>query len=168
MDSWIPLIFIVLAVTLVIGPVMWLRPSKRQVALAKLRQKAASDGLSVRMAAIPESEGSGTAAVYYLPWQKSSGLSLGWGLERRSISHDLHFSGQWDWQGSTRPPQSAQPYIKEAIADMPEGYLALFANPAGLGIQWRETGGDVAYSKLLSLLRSTRSKIEPELRISAV
>ncbi len=44
MASWVPIVVIIFAVVLVIGPVMWLKPSSRDRKLAELRQRAGEEG----------------------------------------------------------------------------------------------------------------------------
>ncbi|MFC6635552.1 hypothetical protein [Microbulbifer taiwanensis] len=164
MSGWLPLIIILFAVALVLGPVMWLKPSERDRRLADLRGRAARSGMTVQMQALPAALGEGTAAVYYSRWQDSRRLQLGWILERQRVEHDMHFEGRWDWRNGRAAPQAAWEPLRQMLDQLPEGACALVASQNGLGIQWRETGGDSAFRSLESALGQFRPTIEEAIR----
>ncbi|MFC6979832.1 hypothetical protein [Microbulbifer taiwanensis] len=108
--------------------------------------------------------GEGTAAVYYSRWQDSRRLQLGWILERQRVEHDMHFEGRWDWRNGRAAPQAAWEPLRQMLDQLPEGACALVASQNGLGIQWRETGGDSAFRSLESALGQFRPTIEEAIR----
>ncbi|WP_181954058.1 hypothetical protein ACONUD_04320 [Microbulbifer harenosus] len=165
MSSWLPIIIIIFAVTLVIGPVMWLKPSSRDKKLADLRQRAASSGLKVQIQPLPESQGKGTAAVYFSQWRNPRRLQSGWGLELQRMPHDLNFDGVWDWRNKREAPEVAKPSLKELVSMLPADATAIFANDAGLGVQWQERSGDRGLDAILHALSAMRPVIEEAIRL---
>ncbi|MCK7597328.1 hypothetical protein M0G74_08595 [Microbulbifer sp. CAU 1566] len=164
MASWVPIVVIILAVALVIGPVMWLKPSSRDRKLAELRQGAASAGLKVQMQPLPASQGQGNAAVYFSQWRNPRRLQTGWGLELQRMSHEMHFDGLWDWRKGRQPPEAAMSPLKELVSLLPSDATAIFANDSGLGVQWRERSGDSGFKAIQEALASLRPVIEEAIR----
>ncbi|SDZ79113.1 hypothetical protein [Microbulbifer marinus] len=164
MSGWLPLIIIIFAVALVLGPVMWLKPNQRDRRLAKLRGSAAKAGMPVQMLPLPAAEGEGTAAVYYSRWEDARRLQLGWVLELQRVEHDMHFSGRWDWRNSRAAPKPAWEPLRQMLDQLPRDACAIVANQSGLGIQWQESGGDGAFSALQAVLDEFRPRIEEAIR----
>ncbi|WP_199775618.1 hypothetical protein [Microbulbifer pacificus] len=165
MASWLPIVLIVFTVALVIGPVMWLRPSGRDKKLAALRQRAASSGLKVQIQPLPESQGTGNAAVYFSQWRNPRRLQSGWALELQRMSHELNFDGVWDWRKKREAPAAAKSSLKELIAMLPADATAIFANDAGLGVQWHERSGDAGLDAIVHALSEVRPEIEEAIRL---
>ena len=164
MASWVPIVVIIFAVVLVIGPVMWLKPSSRDRKLAELRQKAAGAGLKVQMQSLPEALGQGTAATYFSQWRNPRRLSTGWALELQRMSHEMHFHGRWDWRKGRAAPEAAQAALNELIDLLPGDATAVFANDSGLGVQWRERTGDAGFTQVQDALAAQRPVIEEAIR----
>ena len=167
MASWLPIIAIIFAVVLVIGPVMWLKPSSRDRKLAELRQRAASAGLKVQMQTLPASQGVGNAAVYFAQWRNPRRLQTGWGLELQRMEHEMHFDGIWDWRNGRQAPEAAHAPLKELLGMLPADACAVYANDSGLGVQWGERSGDDGLSKVQDALTGMRPVIEEAIRLSA-
>ena len=166
MATWLPIVVIFFAVALVIGPVMWLKPSSRDRKLAELRQRAASSGFKVQMQPLPASQGQGNAAVYFSQWRNPRRLQTGWGLELQRMEHEMHFDGVWDWRNGREAPEAARSALKELLGMLPADVSAVYANDSGLGVQWRERSGDGGLSKLQEALTSMRPVIEEAIRQS--
>lgn len=164
MSGWLPLIIILFALALVVGPVMWLKPSARDRRLADLRGRAAKSGITVQMQALPAALGQGTAAVYYSRWQDKRRLQLGWRLELQRVEHEMHFAGRWDWRNGRAAPKPAWEPLRKMLDQLPGDACAVVASEGGLGIQWRESGGDAAYRALETALAEFRPTIEEAIR----
>lgn len=168
MSSWLPIVVIFFAVALVVGPVMWLKPSSRDKKLADLRQRAASSGLKVQLQPLPESQGTGSAAVYFSQWRNPRRLQSGWALELQRMSHELNFDGVWDWRKKREAPDAAKPSLRELIALLPKDATAIFANDAGLGVQWHERSGGPGLDAIIHALGTLRPVIEEAIRLPQV
>ncbi|MFD1217783.1 MULTISPECIES: hypothetical protein [Microbulbifer] len=164
MASWLPLVVIVLAVALVIGPVMWLKPSSRDRRLASLRQNATSAGLKVQMQALPAAEGTGTAAVYIAGWRNPRKLHTGWGLELQRMSHEMHFAGVWDWRNGRHAPPAAESALRDLLEKLPADATAVLCSDGGLGVQWKETSGEPGFKAIQHALSELRPIIEEAIR----
>ncbi|WP_323844060.1 hypothetical protein [Microbulbifer magnicolonia] len=164
MSGWLPLIIILFAVALVLGPVMWMKPSQRDRRLADLRGRAAKSGMVVQMKALPAALGKGTAAVYYSRWADSRRLQLGWILELQRVEHEMHFAGRWDWRNGRAAPQPAWEPLRQMLDQLPKDACAISAHHIGLGVQWQEGGGDGAFQALENALGEFRPTIEEAIR----
>ncbi|WP_346839886.1 hypothetical protein [Microbulbifer sp. SAOS-129_SWC] len=164
MAGWLPLIIILLAVVLVVGPVMWLKPSSRDRRLADLRQRAARAGMSVQMQPLPAALGEGSAAVYTQRWRDRRRLQLGWSLELQRMEHEMHFAGRWDWSGGRSAPEPAWEPLRELLAQLPRDACAVVASDSGLGVQWHEDSGESGMAALEGALPEFGPSIEEAIR----
>ncbi|WP_299593057.1 hypothetical protein [uncultured Microbulbifer sp.] len=164
MASWLPIVIIIFAVALVIGPVFWLKPSSRDRKLAELRQRAATSGLKVQIQALPDSQPKGNAAVYFSQWRNPRRLQAGWALELQRMAHEVNFDGVWDWRNGREAPQPAKAPLKELLGMLPADATAVYANDSGLGVQWHERSGDKGLAALQEALASMRPVIEEAIR----
>ncbi|MEX2962130.1 hypothetical protein [Microbulbifer sp. TYP-18] len=165
MASWLPLIIVLFALVLVVGPVMWIKPSRRDRDLAALRQRAAKAGMTVQMMPLPAALGEGSAAVYFGRWEDNRRLQTDWVLELQRVSHAMHFAGRWDWRNGRAAPQSARAALVEMLGVLPEDACAVVASRGGLGVQWRETSGDPGLAALEAALGRFRPLIEQAIRL---
>ncbi|MBN8431763.1 hypothetical protein JF535_12965 [Microbulbifer salipaludis] len=164
MASWLPIVIIIFAIALVIGPVVWLKPSSRDRKLAELRQRAAASGLKVQMQPLPKSQDTGNAAVYSAQWRNPRRLQTGWGLELQRMPHEMNFDGVWDWRNGREAPEVAKPPLKEFLEMLPADATAVYANDSGLGVQWRERSGNGGLAALQKALDTMRPVIEEAIR----
>ncbi|GAA5523479.1 hypothetical protein Maes01_00024 [Microbulbifer aestuariivivens] len=163
MSAWLPLLIIVFAVALVVGPVMWMKPSDRDRKLAGLRQRAIRAGMTVKMKPLPAVLGSGTAAVYFNRWEDPRRLDVGWNLELQRMTHDLHFYDRWDWVGKPAP-KAAWPLIRDLLQRLPEDACGVQSTNGGLGVQWQERSGDRGFEALSQSLTRLLPEIEEAIR----
>jgi hypothetical protein len=138
--SWPIVLIMLLVFAMLVGPVMMLKPSRRQQQLAALRQEAAQLGLSVEL----ETVGGRNLAAYQAQWpredeQKFSGE--GWALEKAEYAHEIHFDGHWQWRGSNVAPAPLHDLLHEALRSLPANIHTIEATRLGLRCAWTETGG---------------------------
>lgn len=92
----LPVIIIGLALCLVIGPIMLMRPSARQTFLAKLRQEAAQQQLSVAVSVWPERLNAPLGLMRYGLRQPRLPAHLGAAMwVREAYSHEVHLADYW-------------------------------------------------------------------------
>ncbi|MFA0811972.1 hypothetical protein [Microbulbifer epialgicus] len=167
MSEWLPVIIIGFAIALVLGPVMWLKPNQRDTRLANLRGRAAREGITVQIQALPPALDEGTAAVYYYRWSDRKRLQIGWALQRQRVEHELNFAGNWDWRNGRAAPRPAWKYLHQLVTSIPNDSCAIIATDIGLGVQWRESGGEQVFAKLSSALAEYTPLIEETIRKSS-
>lgn len=157
MDSWTPIIFIVLAIAMAVGPVLMLKPSPRQQGLAKLRSRALELGLRVHM--LPLSSEKPSVPAYCKPWLDERRDTKPWVLELTNFEHDLNFSGAWAWQKDLVARPGWHQAIKEQLEHVPKGVLAIANGPQGLCCFWAETGGEVVLDQIHKMLQELNAVI---------
>lgn len=144
----IGIVFVILAVAMVLGPVMLMKPSGRQRQLASLRQQALELGLQSRISSVPSEIASYTAAptiaVYQKRWQgKRFNQAATLLLYRTTFSHEIHFHGVWDWQGDEQLPLQANQSLKNCLDTLPDSVLAIEISTLGVGLFWLEKGSSI-------------------------
>jgi hypothetical protein len=141
MSSYWPLIFVALAVIMAVGPIMLMKPSKRDQRIASLRQKAAQQGLHIRLDNFETSP----VAVYSLNVELPKDISS-WLLLKQSYSHGLHFHHQWEFQvdsDANKPVlnKEVQQDLQQFLDRLPNDIVGLELNPKTVGIWWLEKRG---------------------------
>lgn len=159
MGDYMWLIVVLLSIALVVGPVMMFKPSGRDRYLASLRQKAATHGLRVRMSRYAKAgkESERAVAVYSILLATNEGkpISQEWCLRRQAMEHDIHFSGNWDWDNSDQQaPQSIHAFLADFIDKLDDSIVAVECNRHSVGLWWKEKQLSVEeVNKLLNELR---------------
>lgn len=144
---------IVLVIGLALAPLLHFLPSKRQRAIAALREKAALSGLFVEFRDLPgedreysTSSASKRQVIYYgLRLPPSRGKNTREGCWRRQTD---------GWRGLERryalPPQ---------LAEMPPQVLAASIDEASCGVYWREDGDASIVEEIVALVSAWRDEI---------
>ncbi|MBX2857235.1 MAG: hypothetical protein KTR17_01115 [Cellvibrionaceae bacterium] len=142
-------IFVVLAVAMIVGPLMMLRPSPRQTQLIKLRRLAVDKGLRVQMLDRPVAGGESLStqskpemvAAYCMQLQMASDSPLSdwrWMLVRTAFAHDIHLGGVWDWSEKQQAPAIDQQSLLVFLQSLPESVLAVRQDGEGIAVLWSE------------------------------
>ncbi len=139
MQSWMPLIFIVMAVALAVGPIMMMRPTKSQQKLSNLRTQALNSGIRVSVTVWPERFKLSTNRLmrYNLPWQVQKPPLAPVLLIKRNFEHKLHLLDIWDWADGGGTGANA---FEQLMLDCPilEDVSAVGCSPAGVFVDWNE------------------------------
>ncbi len=157
MSIWV-IAIIVVTIAMVVGPVAMLQPSKRDRRLTELRQVAAQKGIRVRLASLQLASGKQDLAVYSLSLPTSDTPYDEWLLIHQSFTHEMHFSGQWDWDSSKPPAPSRmheglQQYIQQADSHI----VGIEVTQHSVGVYWSEKG--VSVDHIESLLQQVKDTI---------
>lgn len=147
-SMWVPILIIILAVALVVGPVMWLSPSPRDTRLSRIRTRATALGMQVSWVsrealwgrpALPD--GVEELVFYRLPWarQEQAATCDHWGLVKQNYRHERFIADYWLWQPGLAPP-SNWPVLSDYLRALPAGMVACEARPQGVALGWRELG----------------------------
>ena len=126
-----------------LGPIMMMRPSKRDAKEAELRLKALSHGLKVTMERHPDTDNTDMYAVYYLSWpsqiMKAYSDQLDWSITLNGFEHGIHFHKRWDWVEGREAPAAWSQAIKSCLDSLSKDEVALSSSRAGLAIYWNES-----------------------------
>ena len=157
MNIW-PIIFIILAVAMVVGPIMMFQPSKRDKYLANLRQKAAIQGLEVRMADYSIDNKSKPVAVYSL-MHKNESLETGFLLLRASFEHGIHYHKTWECQKGD-VPTAVNSELPAFLDSLPDTFLGVEATSSHIGLWWLEPYEQTEYDVLLNGLERLKTILD--------
>lgn len=154
------LVFVLVSVfALMIGPVLWLQPSKRQRKLAHWRTEAAAKGIHVSMAKVGEDEW----ARYLLPWDRSK-LNLGavqGRYTRRDYAHGLHLAEFWQLPENAELKENTKAFelMTEFCQSMPKQVKAVELANHGLAVVWTEVGDSDLKERIFELLFDYRQRL---------
>ena len=142
MSTFILVLLLVMAV--IIGTLMWLRPSAWDRGLAAQREHAKARGLGVHLRAAPEwlgrPAGSGLVAQYqWLHAMKKEAL------------------GRWRWHeglGNWQPVENPQAWLAPPPwpTPAPAGWLGVDVAPNGVVVYWREDARIASVDTMLEVL----------------
>lgn len=146
---FLAVIFAVLALAMIVGPLMMLRPSPRQAQLIKLRGIAADRGLRVQMLDNPtarvESDAASSkpemVAAYGMQLQADADSPLGalrWMLARTAFSHGIHLGGVWDWSVKEKTAPIEEETLLAFLQNLPKSVLAVRQDGDAISILWSE------------------------------
>ncbi|MGH1373748.1 MAG: hypothetical protein ACRBBW_17030 [Cellvibrionaceae bacterium] len=154
---WLPIIICLGVVALLLGPILLMQPSAGQRREARLRQRAAEQGLRVHLQVPP----AGTEVprhiksvpMYCLPWTEQGDARHLWSLVKKKYEHELHCAGQWDWSVAceSRDVNAVLP----ALDSVPPKVVAVAGGPQGLCVYWSEIGPETDVDDIAKWLRHT-------------
>jgi hypothetical protein len=151
----------IVAVLMMLGSVLWLKPSKAQLRQTKLRLLARQLGLDVRLCALPQSrrarvreERPEQGVVYRLPiFERREPPPPNYLLCRENAA------APWlSEQGEPLPPM-LQALIETATAELPGDAVALELGPQGPAVYWHERGDENTLRRLHQTLVELREAL---------
>lgn len=136
------ILFVVLAVAMVVGPIMMMKPSGRQLQLTRLRQQAMQLGLSASIQSLPKGLKSNRypaqVAVYSRAFQGQKYLAEEALLLRLDFNHGLHYCANWDWQKGKSLDLPLDQKLRDALNTVSDSVIAIQINRLGVGVMWLE------------------------------
>lgn len=146
---------VVLVLALVIGPVVWLRPSPAQARQAQLRLRARGLGLEVRIAELPQTrrarvrrEDAQQGAAYHLATYGAAALPA---LSHRSVRD----GDAWEESGDELPA-ALRGVLERVRRQLPADVVAVELGAHGPAVFWRERGGEAALAQIAAQLEALR------------
>ncbi len=139
MDAVLPFVFVALALAMIVGPVMLMRPNNAQTRIAKVRQQALSFGLKVFIGEVRDKDGR-ALANYLLPVDEDSEAALAeWMLVKKGFSHGAHAHGFWDWSSAEMDANLVLPdRVTTLLDEAPDGIYAVGSGRFGVFAAWNE------------------------------
>jgi len=154
------IIGVIVAVALVVGPVMMMRPNPAQKNKENLRSLARARGVHFSMRNLPrqadEQDQPAAIPVYFLPPEKSQ-LSPSWMLVRTNYEHEINLLGWWAWQGETRATNLELAVLEAQLQALPESVKAVSSGSGGICVYWEEKGGETVLQQVFRLLESLKA-----------
>ena len=150
-------IALIVAVGLVLGPIMMLRPNPAQKRKEAMRLLARAQGVQYSVRNLPqqadEMEKPAPVSVYFLP-PADTKVSTNWMLMRTRYQHEVHVMGWWAWRNENRPGHAEQLVLREQLENLPESVRAVSAGAEGISVYWEESGGEPVLNQVVHLLKS--------------
>lgn len=154
---WLPILICLGAAALLLGPILLMQPSAGQRREARLRQRAADQGLRVHLQVPPE----GTDVprhiksmpMYCLPWTEQGDTRHVWSLVKKKYVHELHCHGLWDW--SVACASRNVDCVLQTLDQVPPKVVAVAGGPQGLCVYWSEIGPDNDVDTISTWLHET-------------
>ena len=149
-------LIIILVVALALAPLSHFVPSKRQRAVARMRESAALKGLFVEFRQLPgqsRSSGAGSVSstegvIYYgkrLPPARGSAFPRGSWIRSEDVWRST--------RGGDTPP--------DILTQFPVSVLAASVDEGSCGIYWRESGGPEELVRIISVIEAWASSLRP-------
>lgn len=162
MNIWFFLILL-LVFSLVLGPIMMLRPKPAQKRKEALRQYAAGNGVRFTMRKLPklktDLDEPGISPVYYLaPTTQMQSLPT-WVLMRTHYEHEGNFFRTWDFQGENRPDEKACSILREYLPNLPESVPVISQGKVGSCVFWSEKEDRELLDILIKLLKALQANV---------
>ncbi|PUA29833.1 MAG: hypothetical protein B0W54_04565 [Cellvibrio sp. 79] len=141
MNIWF-FIILILAISLILGPIAMLKPKPAQKRKEALRHYAQGKGLRFTLRKLPklktDIEEPGVCPVYYLaPTAQMQGLPT-WVLVRTQYEHDGNFYREWDWYNEHRPGQAVSEKLRDYLPQLPDSVNVITQGEAGTSVFWSE------------------------------
>jgi hypothetical protein len=154
------------------GPVLWLVPSRRDRALARMRTRARTLGVTVELVALPDPDPTPQARVsaggrprhptiagvaYRYPLARATPLAPAWSIVRGPSSGPGAMPG-WQWTGAAAGLPGYWQEAAAILARVPGDVFAAEVDPGRVTLFWRERVGDQepeeAVESLVNVLRA--------------
>ena len=156
MSYW-GLILILLAIVMVVGPIMLMKPSAGQKKIADLRQVAAKMGLKVRLDTYISGNQKQSVAVYSLfeDLLEDTGCYLLW---RKNYAHGIHFHQDWEWQklASDNPANLSPEQLERVhlwLESLAKEVVGVEINKRLVGLWWQEQNASYSLTDIHSKLK---------------
>jgi hypothetical protein len=139
MDNYWPVIFIVCAIALAVGPVMMMQPTQRIRRLSALRQAAAQKSMRLRLSTVELTSGKTEVAVYSIQLPKTEVIRSAWTLLKQAYPHEANFYSLWDWKNKKHiAPEAQHTILRQLISSFGESIIGLEVGQSSVGIYWCE------------------------------
>ena len=155
-------IIVIVAILSVVGSVVWVRPSHRDVKLAKWRQQARVAGLQVKLEGLKaEPKESGIredvgGASYYLHLPKAQkGDDVSWAVVKTEGWLNEGLDEGWSWY--LAKPLVDLDRVRSLIASCPVPIDAIERTPVRSRVIWAEAGKDFDAKQLADFLKEVQS-----------
>jgi len=151
----------IVAVLMMVGSVMWLKPSKGQQRQTQLRLLARQLGIDVRLCDLPQcrrarvrEERPEQGVVYRMPIFERTEPPLPEYLLCRDSA-----AAPWSVEVAAALPPRLQALVDKACAELPVDTAALELGPQGPAVYWRERGDEDTLRRLYRTLADLRAEL---------
>jgi hypothetical protein len=144
-----------------VGPIMLMKPSKRDQRIASLRQEAAQQEMHIRLSSFEDKP----TAVYSIHVELPKSI-IPWLLLKQSYTHGLHFHGPWEFQEDS--DSSSKPTINNALQKelidfldrLPADIVGVELGKQTVGLWWKEKPNGMTVMDLKDQLKALAAIIQ--------
>lgn len=152
-------VILIITASLILGPLMMMRPDPVQKQKESLRLLARASGVYYTMRNLPqqadEQQAPEPSPVYFLPPTETQNTSA-WMLVRTRYEHDIHLLGWWMWQGEARASEAELAVLHTHLAALPDSVRAISAGGKGVSVYWGEKGGEPELAQIIHLINALK------------
>lgn len=168
MNIWF-FVILILAISLVLGPIAMLRPNPAQKRKEALRQYATKLGLRFTLRKLPklktDMEDPGMSPVYYLTPTAAMQVLPTWILVRTQYEHEGNFYREWDWHNEIRPNQTVRAKLMDYLPKLPGSIAVITQGEAGTSLFWGEKGDKDILDLIASALNDLQAAAIADLSV---
>ena len=146
-------LIIMVVLGLAVAPLLHFLPSKRQRALAGLREQAAVAGMFVEFRDLPGADRE------YQPQPASARQVIYYGIRLPPSRNNSPRSGSWRQREQAWQALDRAHAVPPAVAQMPPEILAASVVESSCGVYWREEGDHATVDEIIRLVTAWREKI---------
>lgn len=151
----------ILAILIIVGSALWLRPSPAERRQAQLRLLARQLGIDVRLTALPQcrrarvrEERPEHGVVYRLPIFDPAAAAVPPYLLCRENAESA-----WSAEVDAPLAPALQTLVDRVSADLPRDAVALELGPAGPAVYWKERGDEDTLRRVYKSLEDLRTAL---------
>lgn len=148
-------LFIIVPILIVAGAFMWLKPSKRDQHLAKLRADALASGLKISSLKIPDTTEYGRVkqlnrivTLYEMPLRLDKQRLSRFTLIRTSADSGVFLPEGWAWHERNELSEADYDFLHSWLAQLPAGVEAVHLGADSVGLSWDEFDTDISFDHL--------------------
>lgn len=137
------------AILTLAGAFMWLKPSRRDRHLSRLRSQAMASGLKLQSVRLPDTSSEGRLAerhelktLYRLIHHFDKHRAPFFTVQRTTGVASAFLPEGWRWKDGNRPPEAVRGPLAEYLEALPACVEVVEARPDGVGVAWDEREAD--------------------------
>ncbi|WP_320825294.1 hypothetical protein [Reinekea sp.] len=169
MATWLP----ILAILLIAGSFMWLKPSPREQFLAKLRSNALAQGFRLSSLRVPDTSDYGRVkqrfqmvTLYLLPVQLSAGPSCRFSVLRTTGEAGTYLPDGWAWDEREGLTEHQYEQLHRILTSVPVCIQLLSLSSGSIGLNWDERDPEMSFERIKALLVEVARVAQQELIVA--
>jgi len=155
MSTWFP----ILAILLIVGSFMWLKPSPRDQFLAKLRSSALTHGFRLGSLRVPDTSAYGRVkqrfqivTLYQIPLQLVVGPSCQFTFLRTTGEAGPYLPEGWAWDEREGLSESQYEQLNRVLTSLPAAIQLISLSSGSIGLNWDERDLEMSFERLKAVL----------------
>jgi len=166
MATWLP----ILAILLITGSFMWLKPSPRDQFLAKLRAKALTQGFRLGSLRVPDTSDYGRVkerfqmvTLYSLPLQLAAGPSCRFTVLRTSGEAGTYLPEGWAWDERQGLSETQYEQLHRVLTSLPASIQLISLSSGSISLNWDEKDPEMSFERMRAMLVDVAQVAQQEL-----